>query len=1001
MNILKTYVLRNLKNNKVRTIMTIAGIILSVALITAVVEGGFSGLEYLRNIMKDTYGDFHGYAFNLDLDGEYELITDEKLEGHAELETVGWADIGSANSTKPYLLIKAASDNIRDFLKVDIISGRFPENENEILLPQHLSYNGDVHYNVGDTITLTLGVRGIDGKTVPDSIKFTDGEMLYEKGSEHAGETRTYTVCGIMDRLNYQVEDYLCPGYTAIVLLDGNKDIDTEFNGQSVNNRSVLFRLKDPRSYNAFATAYVRNHPGASINKNSELVGLYGGAGSRSIMLFINGFVGLLIGLILFGSISLVYNSFSISINERTRQIGILKSVGATKKQIRKTVFYEAFFESITAVPLGLALGCIGMGATFWLLENAFAMFLRSMLGYTSENVKISIVVNIPLLLVGILVVLVSTMLSAAIPAYRASKVSPIDLVRQSDDISIKGKKIRGSRLFSKLFGAEGMLASKNYSRNRKKYRATIVSLSVSIVLFIAASSFCSYLTKATDIEFYYGNASLVYYYDEGVYDLTEKKEKKDPYEIKAILDSAESVRKAVAINSLNSFQVLSENAYAADIPFEEIETGEIDESLLEDYIYSYADLKFIDDESFDELVKELGITYVPESDGAKSAIIYNAGSYYTYDEEGNRKKVEYKYIEDEQTPKKYTVEWYTEYNMPGRLEVNQAVDENGEVYCVFIDEEYADEYFNMLYDGLRYNLAERKIVECLMEELYGSPEIPEDYPYLYDIEYYSDSTVEAVNGEIMSEEKEKAQPFTEKELALFDHITFEKRADLTHRFDVNIVGITYDKDYAFTEYACILLPFSAVDEKLAPYMMTPDYYMFADDATKAETDVSKILIDRGMDTSGLYNFGNEIQGRRMIGRIVSVFAYGFILLISLVSITNVFNTISTNVALRRREFAIFKSMGLSNKGVSKILNIECLIYGLKSILIGIPLSIPVTFLVYKITNQAFKVQFSIPWISVLIASVSVFVVVFITMLYASGKIRKDNTIDALRNENT
>ena len=362
---------------------------------------------------------------------------------------------------------------------------------------------------------------------------------------------------------------------------------------------------------------------------------------------------------------------------------------------------------------------------------------------------------------------------------------------------------------------------------------------------------------------------------------------------------------------------------------------------------------------------------------------------------------MEYKYIKDEQTPKKYTVEWYTEYNMPGRQEVSQAADENGEVYCVFIDEEYADEYFNMLYDGLRYNMAERKIVERLMEKLHGSPEIPEDYPYLSDIEYYSDSTVEAVNGEIMSEEKEKAQPFTEKELALFDHITFEKRSDLTHRFDVNVVGITYDKDYAFTEFACILLPFSAVDEKLAPYMMTPDYYMFADDPTKAETDVSKILIDRDMDTSGLYNFGNEIQGRRMIGRIVSVFAYGFILLISLVSITNVFNTISTNVALRRREFAIFKSMGLSNKGVSKILNIECLIYGLKSILIGIPLSIPVTYLVYKITNQAFKIQFSIPWISVLIASVSVFVVVFITMLYASGKIRKDNTIDALRNENT
>ena len=133
MNIFKTYVLCNLKNNKVRTIMTIAGIMLSVALITAVIEGGFSGLEYLRNIMKETYGNHHGYAFNMDAVTEDELMCDDNVEGHAELETIGWSYIGSANSTKPYIVVKAASENISDYLAIDIKTGRFPEPARSVL----------------------------------------------------------------------------------------------------------------------------------------------------------------------------------------------------------------------------------------------------------------------------------------------------------------------------------------------------------------------------------------------------------------------------------------------------------------------------------------------------------------------------------------------------------------------------------------------------------------------------------------------------------------------------------------------------------------------------------------------------------------------------------------------------------------------------------------------------------------------------------------------------
>lgn len=967
MNIFKTYVLRNLKNNRVRTIMTIAGIMLSVALVTAVIEGGFSGLEYLRNIMKETYGNHHGYAFNLDLDTEYDLISDDRLEDHAELETLGWMEVGSFNSTKPYLLVKGASGNIRDFLNINIIQGHFPENANEILIPEHLATNGNVVYNIGDTITVTFGVRWLDGEVLPENTKFKTGEMLLDKGAA----TRTYTVCGIMERLSYHVEDYICPGYTAIVDLSEPDLVQGTFDDEPMRNRSVVFRVKDPTKYNDFAIRFVKEHPGTAINKNSELVALYGGMGSKSVMLFLNGFIILLISLILFGSISLVYNSFSISINERTRQIGILKSVGATKKQIRKTVFYEAFFECITSVPLGLALGCIGMGATFWLLENAFTLFLKSMLGLYSETIKICIVINVPLLIVGVVVVLVSTLLSATIPALRASKVSPIDLVRQSADIKVKKNKVKGSKILTKFFGAEGMLASKNYSRNRKKYRATIVSLSVSIILFIAASSFCSYLTGATEMEFNIGNTSLIFYNVRGDMDPIE-----NDSEMKELLLSAEDVRDVIGVKTIYSYNMQNVNneEYPENLDLENMDEGEY----LDYYYHGNADIAFIDDESFEKLLQKEDISIDVVTPGAKPAVAYNQGSYYTGDKNGNLKKVEYKFIEDEKIPQSYKIEWSKEYYVPDRAVINQVVDENGEVYCAFIDTDHEMEYWNLLTDDARYMLAEAKLNELLMKELHQT---------------YDPASAAPVAQE--------AEPFSEEELELFDHVTFIKYSELTSEFNVDVIGITYDKDYVFSESANILMPYSAMDEDMLKNASETTFHIFSDNSQHSESEINKVLIGNGKDTSGLFNYDNEIQGRRMIGRIVSVFAYGFILLISLVSITNVFNTISTNVALRRREFAIFKSMGLSNKGVTKILNIECLIYGLKSVLIGIPLSIPITFAVYKVTNRAFSVPFSIPWYSIVIASVSVFIVVFVTMLYASGKIKKDNTIDALRNENT
>ena len=133
---------------------------------------------------------------------------------------------------------------------------------------------------------------------------------------------------------------------------------------------------------------------------------------------------------------------------------------------------------------------------------------------------------------------------------------------------------------------------------------------------------------------------------------------------------------------------------------------------------------------------------------------------------------------------------------------------------------------------------------------------------------------------------------------------------------------------------------------------------------------------------------------------IINVFSYGFIILISLISLANVFNTVSTGILLRRREFAMLKSVGMTEGGFNRMLSYECILYGVKSLMYGIPVSFAVTWLIYKSVMGGYDTTFHLPWTAVFIAVCSVFLVVFSTMLYALSKVKKDNLIDALKNEN-
>ena len=151
-----------------------------------------------------------------------------------------------------------------------------------------------------------------------------------------------------------------------------------------------------------------------------------------------------------------------------------------------------------------------------------------------------------------------------------------------------------------------------------------------------------------------------------------------------------------------------------------------------------------------------------------------------------------------------------------------------------------------------------------------------------------------------------------------------------------------------------------------------------------------------------MYNLSSVVDQFRSVTFVVNVFTYGFVIMISLIAVANVFNTISTNIRLRRRELAMLRSVGMSDRGLIRMMNFECVFYGMRTLLFGVPVAGIISWLIYEAMMTAERIDdfsFEFPWVSMLIGTLSVFVIVFITVLYTTSKIRKENIADAIRDD--
>lgn len=849
MSVLNRLTIKNLRLNKKRTIVTIIGIILSTALMVGI---GLLFSSFQDLMIRDTIGYSGKYEAKYN-DVDLIKLNDIKNKNFTYFyeKPIGFSKIESSNEYKPYMYI--TSVNKEYFNELKLVDGSFPKNENEVVISNHVITNGGLNYKVGDIVTFKYGKRNIEGNDTLANSELVDGEFLTNEG------THTYKIVGIVDRSNF--ESYSASGYTAFTV-DVNSD-------KGNVNLYVMFNKNKKIIKQSEELAKELNYNG-DINYNSTLLALYGESTYGNVMSSMGGMMIIMLSLVSIGCIIVIYNSFAISVMERKKEFGLLSSIGATKRQLSHTVFFEAVVVGVIGIILGILGAYIGIGCVILIINN----LISDMLEY-----KLHLVTNPLFIIIPVIFMIIVIGVSAFIPSRRASKVSPIEAIRQNDDIKINKKKIRTSKLVLKLFGIEGEIALKNIKRNKKKYRVTIVSLFISIVLFISFSSYMNYTLNT---------ASSVM--GEVPYDYQISYFGDDPNNDKEALDKINEIVKSSDVKeyvsySVSNLSIIGNYTYSDEyLDFYKSAYGENGIKALNNLKYQSIYILALDDNSYNKYKKLIGLD-------KDSVILLNKFKGVSY---GNNKRVN--------------------YNIP--------VINNGNINIKICNFDDNDEDV----DTTKY--CNKNIDNIFVTN--KSFDLIEEFSYMDDFKLI-------VNKKLYDSISDSSTHYTQ----------FNIISDNTN----NIDKLTKDLDkYSNVNYTNI---------------------------KEAMKQANNLIL------------------------VVKILMYGFISLVTLIGVTSVFNTISTSMALRKREFAVLRSIGLTNRGFNKILFFESLFFGMKSLIFAIPVSIGITVLIhYTLADMVSISTIIIPWKYIIISIVSVFVIVLLTMMYSTSKIKKHNIIEQIREEN-
>ena len=894
MKILNKLTVKNLKLNKSRTIVTIIGIMLSCALIMVVAGMAASAQQTMVNLQINVTGNY-----DLFVKGANKKIIDNaqanrNVKDIYIKQNLGCAYLPQAKfDTKPYINVVAFNEkSFTDCFNVTLKEGRLPQNENELVLSSSVLENSRAEFKIGDTITLDLGKRVYaSGDEIPldDTDYFND-----TNGTEKLVDThkKTYTVVGVFNKVSssYFAADSISASSSAFTLAEENANINDLFisftsDGEKdyITTSGEILNLTgdDFESLKNDFEVYLENGDFDEASINKDLLRYKGFALSDEYMRMLLSLAVIIIVIIAISSIFVIRNSFAISITEKTKLYGMLASIGATSKQIRHNVLFEGFVLGIIGIPAGILLG-VGVIALLVVILNAL---LENMLNGISFVYAVPWWAAVISAVMSAIIILFSTLSSA----FRASRIAPITAIRGNNDIKInknKRKSYKAPKFIKKLFGVGGEIAYKNLKRSKKKYRTTVISIIVTVAMFISISTFIEYGMKITGDHF-----------------------KNMPYNItvhandKLSYDEYENIyKRIIADTDINSSIKTCENYYGNIVGLTDYYTEEAKAAELQggDLAYVFG----VDNKSFKEYVTALGYNY---DDVKDKALITNDFKYYNSD--------------------------------------------------------------NILIKGKEFDLPMNTVVKLYPN---GNPSYTED-----DIKEMQKSDPDFTYN---------PDDYKSVDLVIYDTINKE------------VPGSIVSSIMSTENEGSVLVSEDYFKKLFSEDNVNTTRAIVIDSADSANT--VEYIHNLGIENLDVFNINEQKEQMNAIVLIIAIFAYGFIIVISLIGITNVFNTINTNMRLRSKEFAMLKSIGMTKKEFNRMIRLESLFYGLKSLLIGVPLGLLGGYAIFKATGNTIMLDYSFPTMAVLISIVFVFFVVWLIMRISISKVNKQNIIETIRNDN-
>ena len=902
MGVMSKITIRQMLLNKRRTTITIIGVIIAVAMFTAVSTLLGSFMDFGQQAAIANRGNYHVCYYDLSSEDLNTIQADDNVKSYYAIHDEGLAQLPDGYGSKKFLWIKAISANTMEDSGVHLVEGRLPQNDQELVLSESIKQRNPDGYTIGQTVTFDLGERKI--KNPPEGVtQELDGSITYmgEDETFKVLEQKTYTIVGFATMAS-QEQSYM-PSLTAVTALN----TDVLYRG----TLDVYVQAKHIDSIYAWGDDLgnkIGEKDGISYDFNNGLLMFEGINQDSQFMGMLFTLIAILFIIIFIGAIALIYNAFAISITERSTDFGLLSSIGATKRQKRRSVLLEALLILAVAVPIGVLGGYFGLWLVFAAVNPAINTLVSGgyLLGSDLEaQLQLRVVISPIAILIAVIMSVLTVLVSAWIPAVRAGRVTPIEAIRQAKDVKLTPRSVKTSRLTGALFGIEGEIAAKNMKRSKKRSRVVIVSFVISLVLFLSASSFTHLFSQSVDVA-----------------------------------------------------------------------TGDVNYNI-------YVNLwQSANDASKSELPKELlqAENAISHLDGIEDFTVVNGmQSFYPKDFKEDALSASARKIWDAQAEKGNNL------NQPV-IQVVALNDETLKAYCDKVGADYdtmqnTENFNGILVNNIAWKEGKNYTSISVLDKKMGDTQVLTGYTHEESDEEATDS------GETDQSERKVEHDRTFRIAATTDQVPI----GFSTIRSVNDGGLGVD-----------VFVSQAVFEKYLP----SDYYynvvyLSAADSGSLSDQIEELMTDpayRDLAYS-VSDITSQVRMMEQIIFLINTFSYVFIALISAIGIANIFNTISTGIILRQKEFAMLKSVGMSPKGFHKMLFFESLLYGIKSLLWGLPISFAVMALLYLVLRQNFAIPFSVPWLQVAVGIGAIFAIVLITVCYGAVKIRKKNVIEGLRKQ--